>query len=567
MTLRGICGVLAATTLLCTRVASAVEDPATLGPHSVTVTSYGSAGTSISLGEITPIEVLGEVHYPTDIGNGPYPLVVLLHGRHSTCYTVSNNTPLLKWPCGAGEALIPSYRGYDYLATILASHGMIVASVSANGINARDNSTTTFGMNERGLLLQHHLGMWNTFNTSGGAFGSLFVGRVDLTRVGTMGHSRGGEGVIWNYERNLSLGSPYGIRAVLPLAPVDFYGHFINNVPLGVILPYCDGDVYSLPGVGYFDDARYSASGDPTPKYTILSLGSNHNYFNRMWTPGQFVAGTSDDWGTTGTHCGSAAPGNGRLTSTQQRGFGAAYMSAFFRRHLQDQTQFDVILNRDAPPPPSAQTTTVYTAFFPGASDRKDIDRLSLAAELTTNNLGGAVTSSGLVGYQLCGESGPICAGGSSREPHQSYLSSAELGWTSSTATYTNAIPDLKRDVSNFATLQFRTAVDFNDAKNAVGQSQDLSVRLTDGYGRTSTIRASDYTSVLYYPPGGSSDRAAIMNTARIPMSAFTNIDITSIVSVSFLFDRKATGNLIVSDIAFSNEGMTVAEKWLVSTG
>ena len=50
----------------------------------------------------------------------------------------------------------------------------------------------------------------------------LFVGKVDMQNIGTMGHSRGGEGVVRNFQINKALGSPYGIKAVLPLAPVDF---------------------------------------------------------------------------------------------------------------------------------------------------------------------------------------------------------------------------------------------------------------------------------------------------------------------------------------------------------
>ena len=44
------------------------------------------------------------------------------------------------------------------------------------------------------------------YNTTGGApFGTKFVGKLDMTRIGTMGHSRGGEGVVYNALLNLSL--------------------------------------------------------------------------------------------------------------------------------------------------------------------------------------------------------------------------------------------------------------------------------------------------------------------------------------------------------------------------
>jgi len=106
-----------------------------------------------------------------------------------------------------------------------------------------------------------------------------------MQNIGTMGHSRGGEGIIFNAELNRSLGSPYGIKALLTLAPVDFYRHYINGIPLLDIAPYCDGDVNDLQGVHYYDDARYADSTDETPKHTILMTGANHDFYSSVWTP------------------------------------------------------------------------------------------------------------------------------------------------------------------------------------------------------------------------------------------------------------------------------------------
>jgi hypothetical protein len=179
--------------------------------------------------------------------------------------------------------------------------------------------------------------------------------------------------------------------------------------------------------------------------------------------------------------------------------------------------------------------------------------------------LGGGVTSSGLATYSQCGsQSGIHCTSTSRREPHYPTLTALEVGWASLGATYASQIPDGKRDVSNFASLQLRVAVDFSDSRNATGHSQDFSVQLVDGAGRTSTVRVSDYVDVLYYPPGSVFTRAAVMNTARIPMMAFANVDRTSIASVNLIFDQYASGGTLFSDIAFADEGMSVAEIVLV---
>src|SRR4029453_4030550 len=93
-----------------------------------------------------------------------------------------------------------------------------------------------------------------------------------------------------------SRGPPYHINAVFPLAPVDFSRPVANNVPIDVLLPYCDGDVSDLQGVHFYDDARYLVPGDLTPKHHLLVMGANHNFFNTVWTPGFGFAGDADDW-------------------------------------------------------------------------------------------------------------------------------------------------------------------------------------------------------------------------------------------------------------------------------
>jgi len=178
-----------------------------------------------------------------------------------------------------------SYRGYDAPASVLASHGYHVVSISANAINAWDFETVDSGALARAQLVLAHLDLWRRWSTAGGVpFGRRFVGRVDLHTVGLMGHSRGGEGVVraalLNAERRIS----YGIRAVLPLAPTDFSRPTLPAVAVSVLLPYCDGDVWDLQGQHFFDDTRYAVTGDRAPRSAVLVMDANHNFFNTEWT-------------------------------------------------------------------------------------------------------------------------------------------------------------------------------------------------------------------------------------------------------------------------------------------
>lgn len=552
-------------------------DPGLPGTFAVTRAEYTFGDTAFTPpGFPGPVEVTASVHFPSDLSGGPFPLLVFLHGRHGTCF--KGHTAFLEWPCAQGRSPIPSYQGYDYISQTLASHGYIIVSISANGINARDNSVFDLGMLARAQLIQHHLDIWNDFNSSGGApFGTLFVGKVDLQNVGTMGHSRGGEGVVRHFGYNQSLGSPYDIDAVFPLAPVDFSRPVINNVEQAVLLPYCDGDVSDLQGVHFYDDARYNVPGDLSRKHTILVMGANHNFYNTIWTPGLFPAGTADDWfafvrgGRSDPHCGRV-PGNHRLSDAQQRGTGLAYISAFFRTYIGGETQFLPVLQGDAPAPPSAQTNELFVSYHApdSAVFRRDVNRLLDAGNLTVNTLGGLVTQNGLTPYELCGGEAPqprfcLPAQPNARQPHTTPsarasekrgLSQLKFGWDSPTAFWQNDLPAGSRDVSGYAVLQFRATVNFEDARNLPGQAQDFSVRLTDGAGTSATTKVSNWSQALFFPPGGPRVTPLpkiVLNTIRIPLSAFAGITLTDVQAIRFMFDQRPSGALLVSDLAFAD--------------
>src|SRR4029078_11828637 len=64
--------------------------------------------------------------------------------------------------------------------------------------------------------------------------GAALVGKLDLSRVGLMGHSRGGEGVTKFIDYNRDPPAPgrkYTLRGVISLAPVDYERRAPYGVP------------------------------------------------------------------------------------------------------------------------------------------------------------------------------------------------------------------------------------------------------------------------------------------------------------------------------------------------
>ena len=113
----------------------------------------------------------GRVHMPK--GDGPFPLVLLVHGNHS----------MIDYSDG----------GYAYLGELLASRGSIAVSVDENFINAHwSGDFRGKEMPARGWLLLKHLEQWKKWNAGGE---ESLNGKVDMDNIVLIGHSRGGEAV------------------------------------------------------------------------------------------------------------------------------------------------------------------------------------------------------------------------------------------------------------------------------------------------------------------------------------------------------------------------------------
>lgn len=550
--------------------AQSAPDPGLPGPLAVSKSEYDLGDLSASLpGFPFPVEVRGSVHYPTGLSGGPYPVLVFLHGRHSTCFQTSYPSHTNgDWPCEAGYEPIVSYEGYDYLTEQMASHGYIVISISANAINADDASVWDYGMAGRAQLVQLHLDLWNTYNTTdAGPFGDMFIGKLDMNNIGTMGHSRGGEGVVANAIYNRSLGSPYGIKAVLSLAPVDFFREVLNGIPLMNIAPYCDGDVSDLQGVHYYDDARYADSTDETDKYSVLMMGANHNFYNTVWTPGLYDGGGAvDDWdayyGSTVSYCGSSSGSSNRLTPEEQQASLIAYASAFFRVYIGHEMQFLPILRVDDIVPPASsmlEEGDVFVSWHAPDSLKTDINRITDEENETVNILGGDVVIEGMEDSHICGgisEPGCDVSAFSDKIPHESFsggLSQQNLHWTETGAWYENTIPEADEDLTKFMHLQFRAAVDFSETPDDV--EPDFSIVLTDTAGNVSIpLYVSNYTACLYSPPGNQywTLPKVLFNTIKLPLADFSGVDLRHIRSVRFNFDTTEEASVMLSDICLS---------------
>ncbi|WP_344736876.1 Ig-like domain-containing protein [Microbacterium awajiense] len=397
------------------------------------------------------IEIRGALYYPAD-RSVPSPVIVLVHGNHGSCDSGTNRTDLTCDEFKRNEA------GYAYLGENLATWGYTVFSVSQDQMMMRQDGTSGKGMHQRRMLIAGTLDALTAANEPGGlalddhtTIGDTLAGKLDMSRIGLMGHSRGGDAVssFIDYNRIRTDGPRYPLRGVISLAPVDYERKAPYGVPYMTILPWCDGDVSNLQGARFFERSQYINGDNPFPSIQVSHLGANHNWYNSVW-----FADGQDGTNSNDAACGDSRPSNDSnvqptnhrlsgaasydpasyvidnsdtynpLVNTKisadpelmgsQEKLGLATMASFFRRYVGGEGAFEPYMtgelsttaNHYQVPESACPDITegdtaidcadrVSTTYFAPSSERIDVIRPEVENPLTLNALGGALVGEG----------------------------------------------------------------------------------------------------------------------------------------------------------------------------
>ncbi len=537
-------------------------DPSEMGPYAVADIDYdfGRMDVYDDKRDFTYESTLhGYIQYPENYV-GKMPVVLLLHGRHGTCYSGSWGTPYEE--C---EDPIPSYRGYEYLSQNLASHGYAVISVDANYVNANDSGANNgdSGALQRAQLVVRHLDEFAEVNTYGGFGMDELVGKLDMSAIGIMGHSRGGEGVNKTVTYNRAQENPHNIVAVFSLAPTDYNTLTVNNTAFVAMTGYCDGDVEDLMGNFAFDTARYAVANDNSPKFQLIPMGANHNWYNTKWADASLES-RPDDWvywdnDLSDPHCGTSAAGNGRDTREVQKAHGLFFMASFFRTFVGGETEFASYWNGQTSVPGNICADGVgpcddryLLSVHAPADQRMIVDDTLDAASLFVNNNGGNVTFDGFSDFGVCQTNGRPGEGCEVAEPTFNTAEQLYMSWDN-VATYRTEL--LGTDITPYQVLSMRVGVSHGDVDNEDGT--DFTVVVEDMDGNRAAVIASEYSDALFYPPGRDFDdggsKKTTLNAVDIPLTAFEGIDYTQVNAVELVFDQKPAGTIQMTDILLQN--------------
>jgi hypothetical protein len=500
-----------------------------LGSARLNVTEWDSSQHAIT----TPLD--GWWARPPSRFHGRRPVIVLIHGSYPSCTAPQGPDGSDLLPCDAGHRVIDNAGGFRYLVDALAKAGYVALSVDGNVAFSQDNhirygdgfeSTSSGAFSLRALVVDQVLRRMAAASHGGTFAGRRLVGRVDLAHVGIAGHSRGGEGVIDGAAQGVFSGGPYHLSALLGIAPTNFDLVTPPDVPFGMLLGYCDGDVFNLGGLAYYD----AATRDPnrvSPAYAQVLLGANHNFFDTAWT--------FQDEAFATPYCAHRAIGRSRLASSRQRAAAIRFARAFFRRHL-SHGGLSSVLAASGTAPASLSRALVTTSFQAGRAQRRALD---VPADTAVNAVGGAVrgTALGVLDLQP-----PDLSALPSTPWSPQRLLARTLG---ANGTLSEALPGTAGDARGFRALAFRAAV---DPRVVPARRRRLQVSLVDTAGHRSTVTLAS-EAALRTPPASRGGQKAILGSVRIRLTRFKGVDRAHLARIELR--APGSGRLLLADLAF----------------
>ncbi len=504
----------------------------------------------------------GLVWYPE--GNGPFPLVLMVHGNH----------------------LMEDFSepGYEYLGRVLASRGFIAASVDQNFLNSSSDGIEvilgedSFGSEEndaRGWLLLEHIRTWKTWNETPD---NLFFQKVDMDNIGLLGHSRGGQAVsvaagfnrLSHYPDNaaLSFEYNYNIRSVIALAPDDRYrpagkGISLENINYLTMQGVHDMDLPSFAGLHQYERVRFTDSGDWFKAVLYIS-GANHGQFNTVWGRTDLIRPLIWLYNLK-----QLMPGE------EQRQVAKVYVSAFLEATLHNESGY-LPLFRDYRAGAKWLPDTVYLSRCEESSVQlvttyeEDID------VITTTLPGGNQDGRNLTVWRehlVTIKWGKLPFGMNFGDMGSNAV---YLGWdakaSGDTASYSIVLPENRLSVGADSTLVFLLA-DANEdpqgGKSWKSEPVDLTLEVADQAGETARLALSSFSYIQPQLEGQLFKAESmsgmipisemIFQSFEYPMSAFVNANPAfnpgDIKSISFIFDRTPAGVIALDNLGFRNAG------------
>ena len=386
-------------------------------------------------------------------GDALHPLVVIIHGA-SPVADIHEST----------------YAGFDYLVKQLAAEGYVAVSINVNV-----NYTFEFGES----VLQDGWAM-DIVDAHVSALASL--GRVDLSEIHLIGHSRGGE-VAESLVRRQEENGDRNIKSIIRLAPIAALQEGYPDIPFGIILPEFDGDVSEKEGQIVFDEILGLRENESFGSLVYLR-GANHNFFNRKFEEDdRYFERSFADIENRETW----------ITREEQEDFTKRYVVAFLsvvRGERQPWGAFDI---GSVNPNRMFGRDVVVSSYFGG---------VQVFVQLPEENSAARVSGNAEMSFYL--QSIPINSTYPGLFNHPTVMARRDqrlelynITWTDRTG---RVVFDSKiSDLSSKKSISLFVVQDMPNELNEMGQNQAFTVVLRDRSGNESYVIVPEGTSALQY--------------------------------------------------------------------
>jgi hypothetical protein len=329
------------------------------------------------------------------------------------------------------------------------------------------------------------------------------------------------------------------------------------SAPLAMIQAACDGDVTEQVGQAFFEGARLVAEQSAWATSAWLER-ANHNSFNTI-LPGDMVNQSSRP------DCATLLDGD--VQRAWLVDYATDFLTTLFATDVAavDEAKARMGLDVITPAPAGLYGRPARVAFLAPAADRQTVMIPAQEEELATHLLGGAVTAEGVTTH-FCPKGFYSAWSMPGSEPcRRNYVTvpgqpaHAVVSWEQPGAALRFALPDGAGDLSGYATLSLRAAVDPVSPLNASGEPQAFSVQLTDRAGNSAALQTRPDEPALAFPRGemqGVSDTETGFFTGRVPLTTirlsldgFEGVVLGDIAEIALLFDQTPSGVLFLADL------------------
>jgi len=511
-----------------------VPDPTTdtdpnipgFGTWAYTENDYGLKTVTDDSGSTVNVPMRAYVRFPADSFGVTDPALI------STAYS---SYPLIVAVHGAGH----NYGNYDYLLEHWARNGFIAASIHLANMQ---------GTGRARILFEHLTILKNKF------------GPKAADNIGIMGHSRGGEAVAIAARLNQQEGLGHKINAIISLAPTNQYTDETLGPPWAtpylVIYGAMDGDVdgsgwqpwhFALGNSGFaLYDKAYGQK-----KCMVFVYGATHDRFNLINPDTDITA----SWSSLGP---TDLP-KLLLAATDQT-IAKAYMTAFFRWQLKNQSQWEGIFRGEWVPAAVAQAEAGKVKLYVQYNDTAttvvdDFEGAHTATSWQVSTLPGSVDDSNTLPVD------PVEDELYNADTHSPHDTSGLLLRWDGTSDKLEFKPTNPINAAAFTTVSFRVTQKVDSGENPVDQIQDMYLTLTDTNNKSRAIKVSKFGEI---PPPQKRENNQVTKSAmcsiRIPLHVFRievlgtdKVDLQNVKALTFEFKANPKGEVEIDSLEFTN--------------